>query len=180
MSSLKPSIGRTLTFANGNAVTLKCCGTDSAGDYLILEHRIVASGAVNGPHSHPVLEETFEIVEGSMRFRVDGREIAAGPGERIVIRPNQMHQFWNTSEAGAVLRAVHEIRPPGYHWDMFALLHRLEAEGKLNAKGIPRNPLWLGMVWRTMDGYIAGPPRWMQRVALGGLARLADAVGYRM
>ncbi|TMV47376.1 cupin domain-containing protein [Paenibacillus mesophilus] len=178
MQDLQNAIGQTLTFLNGNTVTLGNCGTDREGEYLILVHAIVRQGAMNGPHSHPILQEKFSIVEGNMRFMIDGQTILAGPGEQVHIKPQRIHQAWN--EGAAMLLVIHEVRPPGLHWSMFKLLHRLEAEGKLTAKGIPRNPLWMGLVWETMDGYIAGPPRWIQRIALGGLGKIAGAIGYRV
>jgi len=176
MPNLHQSIGRTLTFMNGNQITLKDYGQDREGEYLILEHLIVSAGAINGPHWHPVLQEKFTIIEGSMRFRIDGETLETGSGEQVLIRPRQVHQAWSIGDGS--VRMVHEVRPPGLHWSMFALLHKLEAKGELTAKGIPRNPLWLGLAWETMDGYIAGPPIWVQRVFLGLLAKLAAAVGY--
>ncbi|MEN1968000.1 hypothetical protein WMZ97_07970 [Lentibacillus sp. N15] len=92
--------------------------------------------------------------------------------------PNQVHQFWNISEQHLV--ATHEIRPPGRHWKMFVLVHKLECEGKMSAKGVPRNLLWLGVAWECIDGYMAGPPKFIQRVFLGGLAKLAKWLGYRI
>ncbi|SDE41433.1 Mannose-6-phosphate isomerase, cupin superfamily [Paenibacillus sp. UNCCL117] len=178
MQELQQATGQTLKFVNGNTITLSSHGTDQEGEYLILEHTIVSPGAMNGPHSHPVLDEKFTIIEGTMRFLIDDHTVLAGPGEQIHIKPGQIHQAWNESQT--MLRVIHEIRPPGQHWNMFRLLHKLEAEGKLNAKGIPRNPLWMGLAWTTMDGYIAGPPRWIQHIALGGLARIAKAFGYRL
>ncbi|MFK7691339.1 cupin domain-containing protein [Paenibacillus sp. HJGM_3] len=176
MADLKKSIGKMLTFANGNQITLKQYGKDHEGEYLILEHLISKPGAINGPHWHPVLEEKFTIVEGNMRFRIDGKTLDIGKGEHVLIRPKQVHQAWSVSDES--VRMIHEIRPPGLHWSMFELLHKLEAEGKLNAKGIPRNPLWMGLAWETMDGFIVGPPEWVQRVFLGLFAKLASAVGY--
>jgi quercetin dioxygenase-like cupin family protein len=178
MSNRESAAGTTLTFENGHTITLKEYGTDREGEYLILEHQILRQGALNGPHRHPVLQERFSIVEGNMRFLIDGKQILAGPGEQILILPNQMHQAWKVDEG--ILRVLHVIRPPGLHWTMFELLNKLETEGKLNARGIPRNPLWLGLAWKTMDGYIAGPPRWVQRLVFGGLAKLAEAIGYRI
>ncbi len=171
-------IGETLVFPDGRTVTFAERGKDEKGDYLIIEHRIARPGAMNGPHRHPVLTESFHVKEGAMRFLVDGREHIVGPGGQITIYPNQVHQFWNQSDHQ--LAAMHEIRPPGRHWKMFVLLHKLECEGKLTSKGIPRNPLWLGAAWECIDGYLAGPPPLVQKVVLGGLAKLAKRFGYRV
>ncbi|WNQ10886.1 cupin domain-containing protein [Paenibacillus aurantius] len=168
----------TLVHPDGRTVILLEKGTDGQGPYLRIEHTILKQGAMNGPHWHPVLQETFRVREGRMRFVLDGEERFLEEGEELVIPPKQIHQFWNVS--GERLVALHEIRPPGRHWEMFQLVHKLECEGKVNRKGIPVNPLWLGLAWECIDGYLAGPPRVVQKVALGGLARLAKRLGYRI
>lgn len=167
-----------LIHPDGSTVTLVERGVGELGEYLRVEHKINRKGAINGPHWHPIISEMFTVKQGKMRFRVDGEETLMGPGRTISISPGQVHQFWN--EGGDPLVALHEIRPPGLHWQMFALLHKLETEGRMNRKGIPRNPLWLGYAWETMEGYLAGPPKIIQKIVLGGLARLARAVGYKV
>lgn len=86
-----------------------------------------------------------------------------------------MHEFW--SEAPDTV-FDHEIRPPLRHWEMFRLWHNLDMAGKTTRARIPRDPLALALLWDYQDGYLAGPPAWLQRVVLGGLARLAVALGY--
>ncbi|MBD2871398.1 cupin domain-containing protein [Paenibacillus arenilitoris] len=169
---------RTLVHPDGRTVTLLDSGSDAKGPYLLVEHRVVRQGAMNGPHWHPELQEKFTIKEGRMRFVIDGEETIVEQGGEATIRPRQVHRFWNVSDH--LLIALHEVRPPGRHWQMFELIHKLEREGKLNEKGIPSNPLWLAAAWSTMDGYIQGPPKFVQDVFLGGLARLADRLGYRV
>lgn len=44
----------------------------------------------------------------------------------------------------------------------------------------PWNLLWLGVAWECIDGYMAGPPKFIQKVFLGGLAKLAKWLGYRI
>ncbi|OZB94208.1 cupin domain-containing protein [Paenibacillus sp. XY044] len=174
----KITVGETLVHPDGRTVTYAARGTDEKGDFLIIEHRVTRPGAMNGPHWHPVLTESFQVAEGRMRFLVDGKESVLEPGGQLTIHPNQVHQFWNVGEQPLV--AIHEIRPPGLHGNMFSLIHKLECAGKLTAQGVPRNPLWLGLAWECIDGYLAGPPQWAQKVFLGGLARLAKAIGYRI
>lgn len=173
----KITVGKTLVHPDGRTVSFLAKGTDEKGDFLIIEHRVTRQGAMNGPHWHPVLTETFQVAEGRMRFVVDGKETILEAGGQLTVHPNQIHQFWNIGDRP--LAATHEIRPPGLHGNMFGLIHKLECEGKLTSKGIPRNPLWLGLAWECIDGYLAGPPPWVQTVVLGGLARLAKAIGYR-
>lgn len=167
-----------LTHSDGTVISLLDQGTDHYGDYLIVEHLVTKSGPLNGPHWHPMLKESFTVKQGKMRFIVDGEEHVLGSGQHIEIYPKQVHQFWNESKDRLI--AIHEIRPPGNHWNMFKLIHKLEVQNSLNSKGIPRNPLWLGMAWECIDGYLDGPPIFLQKMVLGGLARLAHAIGYRI
>ncbi|MED4161439.1 cupin domain-containing protein [Halalkalibacterium halodurans] len=165
-----------LVHEGGRSVAFLKQGVDEKGAYLLVEHRMMQQGAVNGPHWHPVLQETFIVKEGQMRFVIDGEEKFVEAGEQVTIEPKQVHQFWNMSEERLV--AKHEVRPPGNHWAMFELLHKLEVEGKVNQEGIPTNPLWVGVAWELMDGYIKGPPLLVQKVVFGGLAKLAKIFGY--
>jgi len=149
---------------------------DGRGEYLVIEHVWTRPGMMAGPHWHPVLAESFRVREGRMRFRVDGREFALGPGEEVAVRPGEVHRFWNEGEGR--LRVVHKVRPPGRHRQMFELWHRLDLAGKTNRRGVPKDPLALGLLWELQDGYLAGVPASLQGLVFGGLARLARLTGY--
>lgn len=62
---------------------------------------------------------------------------------------------------------------------MFELWHRLDRDGETVGPGVPRNPLWLAVLWELQDGYVAGVPPAAQRLVFGGLARVARRAGYR-
>jgi len=165
-----------LVHRDGHEVKFLDEGVDESGEYLVIRHTWTRPGPMAGPHWHPVLRESFAVEEGRMRFCVDRREFLLGPGERVTIPPRQVHRFWNEGEGR--LMVVHEVRPPGRHRAMFELWHRLDREGKTTQQGVPRNPLWMGLLWEYQDGYIAGIPPFVQRIVLGGLARLARLAGY--
>lgn len=149
---------------------------DEGGEYLLVRSVVPPTGALPGPHWHPLVEQTFMLEGGKARFRVDGREMVLGPGESVTVRPGQTHEFDRVGEGWLVI--LEEDRPPGRHREMFEFMNRLDVAGKLNARGIPTNPLLLGMLWERMDGYVAGPPVFLQRLFLGGLSRLARLLGY--
>ncbi|WP_227872264.1 cupin domain-containing protein [Paenibacillus albus] len=167
-----------LRFPDGKTVTLLERGSDEWGDFLRMEHQIPQQGAINSPHWHPIIVESFEVKQGLLKGIVDGAERVFGAGERLTIHPKQVHQFFNVGEE--TLTGIHEVRPPGFHWEMFKLHHKLACEGKLSLKGTPYHPFWLGMLWKYGDGYAADAPAIVQKVLLGGLARLAKALGYRV
>jgi mannose-6-phosphate isomerase-like protein (cupin superfamily) len=166
-----------LVHRDGHRVAFLEEGMDGRGEYLVIEHVWTRPGMMAGPHWHPVLQETFSVREGRMRFRVDEREFELDPGERVTVRPGEVHRFWNEGEGR--LTAIHEVRPPGHHREMFELWHRLDLAGKTNRHGGPKDPLALGLLWELQDGYLAGAPALLQRLVLGSLARLARLVGYQ-
>lgn len=110
-----------------------------------------------------------------MRFRVDGAEIVAGPGDTVSAPPRAVHEFWNESTYTVV---DHVVRPPLRHWAMFEFWSELDNAGRTTASRLPRNPLALGLLWEYQDGYLAGAPAPVQRLVFGGLAALARRTGY--
>lgn len=168
-------MGDRLVFRDGRTVHFVAEGTDENGPYLRIEHHLPVPARQAGPHWHPVISERWTVRQGRMRFRIDGREVTAGPGESASAEARQVHEF--SSETTDVV-IDHEIRPPLNHRRMFELWHALDTSGRTTASGVPRNPLALGLLWRSQDGYLAGVPPWLQRAVFGSLARLADLVGY--
>jgi quercetin dioxygenase-like cupin family protein len=48
------------------------------------------AGAVVPEHSHEH-EQVVNVLEGRMRFRIDGEELTVGPGESLLIESNASH-----------------------------------------------------------------------------------------
>lgn len=122
------------------------------------------------------MTEILAVKEGKARVRVDGRDMVLGPGQSVVVRPGQVHQFWNEGEGRLVLMT--EDRPPGRHRAMFELMHRLDCAGKTNKQRIPTNPLLLALLMERTDAYLPGLPVMLQKLIFGSLAGLARLVGY--
>lgn len=162
-----------LVHRDGHRVRFLDVDPDEDGARLLIEHVWTQPGTMAGPHWHPVLTECFTVREGAMRFRVDGRDLVLRAGEHVTVEPGQVHQFRND---GGRLVVLHEVRPPGRHRAMFAMWHHLDQQGRTFGPGIPRDPLWLALLWELQEGYLAGPPLALQRLVLGGLARLARRV----
>ncbi|WP_246023427.1 cupin domain-containing protein [Nocardia yunnanensis] len=127
----------TLHFRNGRRVTLVAQGTDDHGPYLRLRHHLPVPGREAGPHWHPILAESWTVRQGRARFRIEGTETRAAPGDSAHARPGATHEFW-TEAPDTVLD--HEIRPPLRHWQMFQLWQALDAAGKPPAPESPETP----------------------------------------
>jgi hypothetical protein len=65
---------------------------------------------------------------------------------------------------------------------VFATIAGLAREGKVDKRGLPRNPLQLAVTMRTLGrhgGYDTSIPVGVQRLVAGTLGRLAEWLGYQ-
>ena len=60
-------------------------------------------------HVHLEQEERVEVLAGTLRCRVAGREHVLVPGESMVIPPGVPHAVWNADPSGS--RSLGEFRP---------------------------------------------------------------------
>ena len=167
-------IGQTLENpASGERITFRATATQTAGELVAVDLGLPAGRRVPGPlHVHPLQEERFEVVEGTMRFRVGRRKVVAGPGETVVVAAGVPHDFANVGDDDALVRV--EIRPALQMERLFETAVALAQEGRTMRSGIPK-PLDLALFVREFDDEVraAFPPRWVQRLALAPLAWLA-------
>jgi quercetin dioxygenase-like cupin family protein len=159
--------------ASGERITFRATAAQTGGELVAIDLELPAGRRVPGPlHVHPVQEERFEVVEGTMRFRMGRERIVAGAGEVVVVPPGVAHDFANVGESDAVVRV--EVRPALEMERMFEAAVALAEQGRTMLGGIPK-PLDLALFTREFDQEVraAFPPRWMQRLALAPLAFLA-------
>lgn len=160
----------------GERITFLTTRAESAGELLRMELRVRGHGFVVTEHVHLSQEERFDVREGHFTFKVDGTTRRAGAGELVVVRPGQRHTWWNAEDDPAV--AVLELRPALQAETVFETIFGLARDGKTNAKGMP-GLLQLAVLSVAADGYVAGPPIWLQRAAMRILALAGRAFGYR-
>jgi quercetin dioxygenase-like cupin family protein len=148
------------------------------GDALRIDIWVDAGGGVSIPHYHPVVRESFEVLEGEITFTVDGEKHRRGPGETIVAEPGMRHAFENTGDVETHMTVDAE---PAL--DLKANLEEgaaLARAGTYTRRGIPKGPRKLLRAVEFMDRYrettvittpMLPPPRF-QPALLGPLARL--------
>lgn len=78
-------------------------------------------------HFHPSQDEHFEVLEGTMRARVEGEERELPAGAVLDVARGQVHQMWNPGEAPARVRWVTTPALRTEEW--FRTLDSLFAEG---------------------------------------------------
>ena len=151
---------------------------DTNGERLVVDLYVRPGGAVAGKHVHSYLTERFEVVAGTVRFHLDGRDEVAGPGRRVEVPPGVVHDWWNIGEDEA--HVIVDIRPAERFELMIQNLYGLANDGKADARGVP-NLLPLALFAREFrrEGEFIRPPRIVQRFLFGALAPLARARGYK-
>jgi mannose-6-phosphate isomerase-like protein (cupin superfamily) len=151
--------------------------TETDGEYVLVECTVRPNGTVAAAHVHPKQSERFEVESGTVGFRVEGRNVIAGPGESVLVPPGTPHKFWNAGETDAVF--VCEVRPALQFERLLETMFGLAADGKTNRKGLP-NPLRLAVIANAHfdDVRLPFPPAWAQKAALALGAPLGRAFGY--
>lgn len=139
-------------------------------------------------HIHTGWTETFQVLKGRARYQVDGEEVELGAGESIETPPGHKHIHpWNAGDQVMVFRQVVDCgrqSPDALHdiIGVFATLDVLAREGKVNAKGLPKNPLQFAATLRRLvkhGGYDAAAPIAAQRFLAATLGRVSEMMGYQ-
>lgn len=164
-----PVTGERLVFHKTSA--------DTNGEAVVVECFVRPNGFVAAAHVHPFQTERFQVLGGSVGFRVGREKRVAGPGERLTVPAGTAHKFWNAGEDEA--RFVCEVRPALAFEQLVETMFALAADGKTNRKGMP-NPLRLAVVARAHFDTVRlpFPPAWMQRAGLALGAPAGRLLGY--
>ena len=146
----------------------------STPEALEVEATYGPGGSRPPKHFHPVQEEHFEVLAGSLTVRVGGAERILGVGDQVDIARGQAHQMWNP---GAEPARVHWRTSPGLRTEQwFRAIDALHREGKVGRNGMPGTLAFGVMLTEYRDVFRLAGPDWLLRpalAALGGLAGLA-------
>jgi mannose-6-phosphate isomerase-like protein (cupin superfamily) len=138
----------------GERIEFTKTAADTDGELLAFELTLDPDGHVPGAHIHAEQEERFDVVSGTMRFRMNGKKIVAGPGETVVVPAGARHKFANGGDVPAVVRV--EVRPALRMEDLLETTVRLAEEGKTNRKGMPK-PVHLALFVREFEREVRAP-----------------------
>ena len=94
---------------SGERITFTQTAADTDGELLAFDMTLSVDGHVPGAHVHPAQEERFEIVSGTMKFRMNGKKIVAGPGDVVTVPAGARHKFANGGDEPVEVRV--EVRP---------------------------------------------------------------------
>lgn len=125
-------------------------------------------GPIDLPHRHPHLRETFRVIDGEMRFVINGEARVVKAGEDIVAPPGSVHAFQNVSAKPVHMVSRFEPAEEG-PWDDLAqrgLLIDSQFVQLQRVGGIGRVSLLQMMVFgsRFHQGYAPAIPTSVQEV----------------
>lgn len=149
----------------------------STTEVLEVEGEWGPGGSAPPKHFHPAHAETFEVLAGSLRFRVDGEQRDVSAGDTIEVPRDAVHQVWNPGTEPA--RALWRSRPAGRTEDWFRAVDRLHREGHVGAKGMPGLLVFGVLLTEYRDVFrLALAPEPVQRGLLGALGAMGRLRGY--
>ena len=103
----------------GAAVRFLCRGEDTGKAWSMMEVSLPENSGPP-PHHHP-WDEAYYVVEGEVRFHLDGREQVFGKGDFIYAPADKPHGFQGASKTGA---RVLILDAPAHAEGFFRDLHR--------------------------------------------------------
>jgi quercetin dioxygenase-like cupin family protein len=151
---------------------------ETGGELVRVETIVQPDGFVAAAHVHPAQTERFEILDGTLGFRLGRKTFQAGPGEVALVPPGTPHRFWNAGTDEA--RFLCEIRPALRFESLIETMFTLAAEGKTDERGLP-GPFQLAVI---ADAHfdtvrLPFPPVPLQRAALAVGAPFGRMLGYQ-
>ena len=135
----------------------------------------VRAGAPGTPEMvHPLQDESFRVLSGSLDFRIGGQEQRLEAGESLVIPKGTPHHWWNESNEEA--HALVELRPALRSEELFANIYGLSSQ-----KGTLPNLLQMAVLidehWD--EGYLTKPPLFAQKAMFKALVPIGKLLGYK-
>ena len=163
----------------GEKIVFRKTAKDTGGELMQADVIMRPHGFVAAEHVHPLQEERFEVLSGSVKFRVRGVKREVHAGEIAVVPPGTPHVWWNDGDQEA--HVLVDVRPALRFDEFFETFFGLAQAGKVSKKtGLP-NLLVLALVMREFEQelHLAQPPAAAQRVVFGLLASVGRLLGYQ-
>jgi mannose-6-phosphate isomerase-like protein (cupin superfamily) len=129
-------------------------------------------------HVHRTTEERFVVRDGTVTFRVDGRERRITPGTEIRVAPGTPHTFRNDTDEPASME-VRTYPPSDRLGEVVVTLFGLAHDGKVDDEGRPGFLRTMAMAEATVDEtYFTGVPYGVQKALGEAFGPLARSLGY--
>ena len=155
--------------------------------WLLEVTRYSKLGSDLGEHLHLSWTETFEIIRGIARYKLDGIEKIAQAGESFVVGPSHFHVHpWNATDDELVYRQRDRFAQPSPVavqdiLGIFATRTGMARDGSLPKNGFAKL-LQQAVTIKTAikhGNYVASPSMFTQKVLASTLGLLGELLGYK-
>jgi quercetin dioxygenase-like cupin family protein len=157
---------------SGEQIVIRTSGAETNGKLLVFDLFLPPGKQVPSRHRHPVQEERFTILAGTMRFRRGWRSILAISGDTIVIPPGIAHWFGNVGTE--MVHARVEVRPALRMEELLATAATIEVGPRYSIRHSVRQLPALARLLIEFQHEVAVPDlaAWLVRPILAVIARL--------
>src|SRR5947209_7771583 len=150
-------------------------GEETGGELLEMEVSGRPRGFLNQRHVHPEQVERIEVVSGTVKVAMNGREHVLRPGNSIEVPAGTPHTQVAVGDEPGTVRI--QVRPAGRTEAFMRRVAQLCREGQFTRQGFPRPVAGAGLVRDFAPaGHAAMPSLRVQRA----LARLVLAIARPM
>jgi quercetin dioxygenase-like cupin family protein len=165
----------------GERITFLETAGETNGELLRFEYVLPPRFSIP-EHVHPRQEERHEILSGTLRGRVAGRERDYGEGERA-IGPQGVPHAWRNPSRDRELRIVSELRPPLHLEALIEVGFALAGDLKIDKKNVlKRLPHMIMLADEAKHEFyltsVPRPARGAFSALLGVLAYVVGQLGY--
>jgi mannose-6-phosphate isomerase-like protein (cupin superfamily) len=145
---------------------------------LVAELHLEPGAAVVLEHLHPAIHERFEVLEGQLGWRLDGREGIAGAGDSLDVPAGTWHDWWQIGDQKTVCRVT--VSPGDRFSELIETLWGLAVDGRTDAAGKPGALQLFAISQEFSDVFVPRqPPPAVQKALLPALGWIANRRGYR-
>src|SRR3954452_6977747 len=78
----------------GERLVFRQTSRETGGEADVIETYVQPNGFVAAGHVHPAQGERFQVLRGSVGFKVGRRKLVGGPGHRLTEPAGTPHKFW--------------------------------------------------------------------------------------
>jgi quercetin dioxygenase-like cupin family protein len=115
----------------------------------------VAAGGGNALHYHAAFSERFEVLEGVLCVQLGKETYTLKPGESATAPASTLHRFYNATSLP--VRFLVELQPGSAGFERALQIgYGLAADGRTNAKGLPKNIYHLALCFELSETMVTG------------------------
>lgn len=133
-------------------------------------------GAASGHHIHPLQDESYEVLSGSIELFLDNQWHHVGQGQSISIPKGKVHAFRNSTNELATTINTHN---PGLRFQEYLeVMEMLIQQGKITGMNGLRNGIYLSLhsLEFNTDVVLIKPPYWLRKL----VASIGQLFGYKL